>query len=82
METKVTKALLQCPLFEGLTADEIEQVMPATNYRLVRFDKHDVYVLAGSPCRYADIIVEGEMTEHGPGWRKEPCRNTGCYSRS
>lgn len=62
METKVTKALLQCPLFEGLTADEIEQVMPATNYRLVRFDKHDVYVLAGSPCRYADIIVEGEMT--------------------
>lgn len=32
METKVTKALLQCPLFEGLTADEIEQVMPATNY--------------------------------------------------
>lgn len=62
METKVTKALLQCPLFEGLTADEIEQVMPATNYRLVRFDKHDVYVLAGSPCRHADIIVEGEMT--------------------
>jgi CRP-like cAMP-binding protein len=62
METKVIKALLQCPLFEGLTADEIEQVMSAVNYRLVRFDMNDVYVLAGSPCRYADIIVEGKMT--------------------
>ena len=62
MDIKVTKALLQCPLFEGLTADEIEQAMGTINYRLVHFDKHDVYVLAGSPCRYADIIVEGKMT--------------------
>ena len=62
MDIKVTKALLQCPLFEGLTADEIEQAMGTINYRLVHFDKNDVYVLAGSPCRYADIIVEGEMT--------------------
>ena len=62
METKVTKALQGCPLFEGLTADEIEQVMATISYRLVHFDKNDVYVLAGSPCRYADIIVEGKMT--------------------
>ena len=62
METNVTKALLRCPLFEGLAADEIEKRMATISYRLVRFDKNDVYVLAGSPCRYADIIVEGKMT--------------------
>ena len=62
METKVTKALQKCPLFEGLTADEIERLMALTEYRLVHFDKNDVYTLAGTPCRYADIIVEGQMT--------------------
>lgn len=62
METKVTKALQKCPLFEGLTADEIERVMALTECRLVHFDKNDVYTLAGTPCRYADIIVEGQMT--------------------
>ena len=62
MDTNVTKALLRCPLFEGLTAEEIEQTMATVSHRLVRFDRNDVYTLAGSPCRYADIIVEGEMT--------------------
>ena len=58
----MTKALQKCPLFEGLTADEIERVMALTECRLVHFDKNDVYTLAGTPCRYADIIVEGQMT--------------------
>ncbi len=62
METKVQKGLQMCPLFEGLTVEEIETVMSQVEWRLVRFDKNDVYALAGSPCRYADIIVEGEMT--------------------
>ena len=62
MDTKVTKALLRCPLFEGLTADEIALSMASVSHRLVHFDKNDVYTLAGTPCRYADIIVEGEMT--------------------
>ena len=58
----MTKALLRCPLFEGLTADEIALSMASVSHRLVHFDKNDVYTLAGTPCRYADIIVEGEMT--------------------
>ncbi len=37
-------------------------MMSQVECRLVRFDKNDVYALAGSPCRYADIIIEGELT--------------------
>lgn len=62
MDKKVLKALQLCPLFEGLTADEIEQTMQNVSYRFVSFDKHDLYVLAGMPCRYADIIIDGEIT--------------------
>ena len=62
METKVQKGLQMCPLFEGLTVEEIETVMSQVEWRLVSFDKNDVYARAGSPCRYADIIIEGELT--------------------
>ena len=62
MDTKVTRALLSCPLFKGFTADDLAVLMPTVSSRLVRFDKNDIYALAGTPCRYADIIVEGELT--------------------
>ena len=47
---------------DGLTVEVIETMMSQVECRLVRFDKNDVYALAGSPCRYADIIIEGELT--------------------
>lgn len=62
MEKKVTEALMRCQLFEGLSAEDIDFATAAVKHRLVRFDKDDVYALAGTPCRYADIVVEGEMT--------------------
>lgn len=62
MEKKITEALMRCQLFEGLSAEDIDFAAAAVKHRLVRFDKDDVYALAGTPCRYADIIVEGEMT--------------------
>ncbi|MBQ7421390.1 MAG: Crp/Fnr family transcriptional regulator [Prevotella sp.] len=62
MDKSILKALQLCPLFEGMTAEEIDNAMSEVAYRLVRYERKDIYVLAGTPCRYADIIVAGEVT--------------------
>ena len=60
MEKNVLKALQLCPLFEGFTAKNIEQMMDIIPYRLFKVDKKEVFVTAGTPCKYADIVVAGE----------------------
>ena len=60
MERNVLKALQLCPLFEGFSAKDIEQVMESIPYRLIRLDKKEVYLSAGTPCNFADIVVSGE----------------------
>ena len=61
MERNVLKALQLCPLFEGFSAKDIEQVMESIPYRLIRLDKKEVYLSAGTPCNFADIVVSGEV---------------------
>ncbi len=61
MEKNTLKALQQCPLFEGFTAKDIEQIMDNIPYRLVRFEKKELFLSAGTPCKYADIVVTGEV---------------------
>ena len=61
MERNVLKALQLCPLFEGFTAKDIEQMMGNIPYRLIRLDKKEVYLTAGTPCQFADIVVSGEV---------------------
>ena len=61
MEQKVLNALTLCPLFAGMTPTEIEIAMSGASYRLVHYDSHDIFALAGMPCRYADIIVSGVL---------------------
>lgn len=61
MERNVLKALQLCPLFEGFTAKDIEQMMDNIPYRLIRLDKKEVYLTAGTPCQFADIVVSGEV---------------------
>jgi len=50
-----------CPLFRDFEHDEIENVLSRINYRILDFTAKDVYILAGMPYKYVDIIVEGEM---------------------
>ena len=44
MEKNTLKALQQCPLFEGFTAKDIEQMMDNIPYRLVRFEKKELFL--------------------------------------
>ena len=53
MERNVLKALQLCPLFEGFFAKDIEQMMDSISYRLIRLDKKEVFLPAGTPCKFS-----------------------------
>ena len=61
MERIVLKALQVCPLFEGFSVKDIEQIMDNIPYRLIKLDRKEVYLSAGTPCNFADIVVTGEV---------------------
>ena len=61
MNDRITKALRLCPLFAGMEPFEIEMTLSGIDYRIVNYNKHDVYALAGMPCKYADIVINGEL---------------------
>ena len=54
-------ALSLCPIFAGMSELQIEMTMAGTAYKLVDYDRKDVYALAGMPCKYADIVVSGTL---------------------
>lgn len=61
MDQNILEALNTCTLFHGIGSQEIEAILGSVTYKLVRYDKKDIYILAGMPYKYADIIVKGEM---------------------
>ncbi len=61
MERNVLKALQLCPLFEGFAAKDIEQMMDSISYQLINVDKKEMFLSAGTSCKYADIIISGEI---------------------
>ena len=46
MNDRITKALRLCPLFAGMEPFEIEMTLSGIDYRIVNYNKHDVYALA------------------------------------
>lgn len=67
MEKNTLKALQLCPLFEGFTAKDIEQMMDNIPYLLLKVSKKEVFITAGTPCKYADIVVAGEVVARMEG---------------
>ena len=55
------KALRACPLFAGMSDIEIEITLGNVPHQLVSLPPHDVYALAGMPCRSVDIVVSGVL---------------------
>ncbi len=62
MDRYTLKALQLCPLFLGFAPEEICFALEKIPYRFVRFEKKEFYILAGTPCKYVDIVVHGEMS--------------------
>lgn len=61
IDSEILQVLVTCPLFEGLQSHEIERILTTVPCRLVSLPKGKVYVYAGDRCRYADIVVRGEL---------------------
>lgn len=61
MEQKILEALTHCPLFAGMSTTEIEIAMSGVRYRIVKYDKHDIFALVGMPCQNADIVISGTL---------------------
>ena len=61
MDIDTLQGLRRCPLFNGLTESEIIDLMHMVRYRVVRCYKGDIHAMEGTACKYADIIISGEM---------------------
>ena len=51
MDIETFEGIRKCPLFEGLTDNEIMDLMHAVRYRVVRLYKSDFLFVAGFPLR-------------------------------
>ena len=51
-----------CPLFKGLTDEELIDAMHRVRYRVLTYKKGALFAMAGDECVHADIIISGEMT--------------------
>lgn len=61
MDMKVLESLSLCPLFSGFEKKDIEATMADVRYRIIEYSRHEIYALAGMPCRNADIIIDGTL---------------------
>lgn len=67
MEVSINETLSHSPLFNGLTAKEIKELLQTVNFKIVEYPAKEIYTLAGMPCRYADFILKGELISRMTG---------------
>ena len=64
MDIDTLEGLRKCPLFEGLTDNEIIDLMHAIRYRVIRLYKGDFLFVAGEDCLHANILIDGEVVAY------------------
>ena len=64
MDIETFEGIRKCPLFEGLTDNEIMDLMHAVRYRVVRLYKSDFLFVAGEDCLHANILIDGEVVAY------------------
>ena len=67
MDIDTLEGLRKCPLFEGLTDNEIIDLMHAIRYRVTRLYKGDFLFVAGEDCIHANILIDGEVVAYLEG---------------
>ena len=67
MDIETLEGIRKCPLFEGLTDNEIIDLMHAVRYRVVRLYKSDFLFVAGEDCLQANILIDGEVVANLEG---------------
>ena len=67
MDIETLEGIRKCPLFEGLTDNEIIDLMHAVRYRVARLYKGDFLFVAGEDCLHANILLDGEVVAYLEG---------------
>ena len=67
MDIETLQGIRKCPLFEGLTDNEIMDLMHAVRYRVIRLYKGDFLFVAGEDCLHANILIDGEVVAYLEG---------------
>ena len=67
MDIETLEGIRKCPLFEGLTDNEIIDLMHAVRYRVTRLFKSDFLFVAGEDCLHANILLDGEVVAYLEG---------------
>lgn len=55
-------ATLACPLFNGMSREEIDKLIENFEHRIISVGKKDIFAMEGDQCKNADIVLEGELT--------------------
>lgn len=64
MDIETLEGIRKCPLFEGLTDNEIIDLMHTVRYRVIRLYKGDFLFVAGDDCLHANILIDGEVVAY------------------
>ena len=67
MDTETLESIRKCPLFEGLTDNEIIDLMHVIRYRVIRLYKGDFLFVASEECFHANILIDGEVVAYLEG---------------
>ena len=67
MDIETLEGIRKCPLFNGLTDNEIIDLMHAIRYRVIRLYKGDFLFVAGEDCIHANILIDGEVVAYLEG---------------
>jgi CRP-like cAMP-binding protein len=72
MEKRIIESLQRCPLFRGVEQTALENLMEHVAQCRIIYPKGQTVRTAGSVCRYADIILKGELLARmtGPSRRE------------
>ena len=71
MNIETLDGLAACPLFAGISREEIIEMMHTVRYRVQIYRKGELILLAGEQCMHAHIVVSGEVSASlmGPSGR-------------
>jgi CRP-like cAMP-binding protein len=79
MDRQIIEAMEHCPLFKGVEREELEVLMEHVAQCRIKYSRGQIVRNTGEACRYADIIIKGELLARMTGKTKhevEVCRLT------
>lgn len=62
MIKSITEILSTCKLFADLSSEEIEQLLDEIEYKIIDYNRHEVFAISGMAVQNMDIVLAGSMT--------------------